>query len=265
MSCKRADKANLIGCRIGDVALRGCSWGCCSYPDSEISENTRPYLLQGSVAARQWSGKSRPRGRTGLYYYSCQSSYRPKFICPEKECRRSIKPFYDPDKFEYRISEWQDWSVRPRIDRCPELKQAYRNKHRINSTGQRNSEETLKFKNLWERLIRDSTSLTEEELAYVKEREPEEWWTEIAATPQVYREDAGHLMRCPSCGKGALAVGSNFRIPAKKDERGWKKVEKMIEDGEDMVAKFSPCATFEEHEKMVERARELRAENVVTS
>lgn len=145
------------------------------------------------------------------------------------------------------------------------MKQAYRNKHRINSTGQRNSEETLKFKNLWERLIRDSTSLTEEELAYVKEREPEEWWTEIAATPQVYREDAGHLMRCPSCGKGALAVGSNFRIPAKKDERGWKKVEKMIEDGEDMVAKFSPCATFEEHEKMVERARELRAENVVTS
>jgi hypothetical protein len=74
-----------------------------------------------------------------------------------------------------------------------------------------------------------------------------------------------NMLRCPSCGKGAERVSSNFRIPRKKNNKAWKVIEEMIERGEDMVAKFSFCATVEEHERMVEKAIELRSSNVGTA
>ena len=56
-------------------------------------------------------------------------------------------------------------------------------------------------------------------------------------------------------------MGSNFRIPKKRDEKAWKEIQEMIKWRKDIVAKFEFCATMEEHEKMVKRALEFRAEN----
>lgn len=68
------------------------------------------------------------------------------------------------------------------------------------------------------------------------------------------------LKRCPTCGQAAVPVGSNFRIPARKDEKGWRKAEAWIDAGEDLEAKFVSCWTVEQHEKMVKKALEIRAE-----
>lgn len=65
--------------------------------------------------------------------------------------------------------------------------------------------------------------------------------------------------RCPGCAEDAVPVGSNFRIPARKDEKGWREVEKWIEAGEDLVAKFVCCVTVEQHKDRVEKAIEIRA------
>jgi len=53
--------------------------------------------------------------------------------------------------------------------------------------------------------------------------------------------------RCPGCGGGVIRVGSNFRVPKRNDEKAWKEIEAMIEEGVDMVARFSACATIEAH------------------
>ena len=134
LTLPRSDKNNLIGCRIGEVALRGCSRGCCPYPDSDISLNTRPHLLDGYEGPNIEDPSNPPPGRTGLYYPACQSSYRPKFICPRKTCQRSIKPVFDPDKHEYDISLYQDWRIRPARD-SKQMKLAYANQNRLGSKG----------------------------------------------------------------------------------------------------------------------------------
>jgi hypothetical protein len=72
-----------------------------------------------------------------------------------------------------------------------------------------------------------------------------------------------HRKRCPSCGDKVVRVGSTFRIPKQKDERAWRKVEKMIEEGEDMVAKFSYCMTFEEHDRAMEELADAIAEGTI--
>jgi hypothetical protein len=66
--------------------------------------------------------------------------------------------------------------------------------------------------------------------------------------------------RCPGCGQNAIPVGSNLRIPAKKDKKGWRQVEAWIEAGADLEAKFVSCATVEQHKQRVAKAVELRTE-----
>lgn len=187
------------------------------------------------------------------------SSYRPKFICAESTCRRSIKPVYDPDRFEYNISDFQDWAVRRLKEQSPGLAAAYRNSSRMKSSSGRGSSELATFKRLQQKLWDDPASLPEEEFEFLKARDPELWWNEVIRMPRISGLPGINMLRCPGCGKGAKRVGSNFRIPKKRDEKGWKAIEEMVERGEDMVAKFSFCATIEEHERMVERASALRA------
>jgi len=97
--------------------------------------------------------------------------------------------------------------------------------------------------------------LNEEEMQRLKRYEPDLWWRRVITIPRYGVGVEEHLVRCPSCGEGAMRVGSNFRIPKKTDEKGWKEVEEMIEKGEDMVAKFSVCSTIEVHEEMAEEAQ----------
>jgi hypothetical protein len=207
----------------------------------------------------------RSPGRTGLYYRACMSSYRPKFFCPELTCRRSIKPVYDPDRCEYKISEFQDWSVRPLEKYSPGLARAYQFQRNYRRLPKHGDAELAMFRRLqrryWDSRWNEESSLTEEEFDFVKARDPELWWTEFIWRPKVNDGPPGYLVRCPSCGKSAVRAGSNFRIPKRRDEKGWKDVQGMIGRGEDIVAKFECCATIGGHEKMVKRALELRTEN----
>jgi hypothetical protein len=203
--------------------------------------------------------------RTGLYYRACMSSYRPKFICPKPTCRRSIKPVYDPDRFEYKISEFQDWTVRPLEKHSPGLAAAYQFQRNYCKLLKQEDAQAAAFRRLrqihWDEHWNDQISLTDEEFEFIKARDPELWWTEFIWRPRANGGPPGHRARCPSCGESAVRVGSNFRIPKKRDEKAWKEIQEMIKWGEDIVAKFEFCATMEEHEKMVKRALELRAEN----
>ena len=273
----RADKTRLVGCKIGDVAIRGCSRGCCPYPDSEVlppfptssptsnamkvSGNTRHHLLTQYWAPEYDppNPEQQPEGRAGLYFNQCMSSYGPKFICPERPCRRSIKPVYDPDRFEYDISEWQDWRVRP-LWTSPELVEVRRNSNRLHSRQSVLNGEKAAFEKLRNQYYNDPSSLSEEERDFVKKNDPEAWWRTVVSTKRVWWQVTVNLKRCPSCGKEALRVGSNFRIPKRKDEKAWREIEDMIREGEDMVAKFSPCATSEEWKNMVDRANVIREE-----
>jgi hypothetical protein len=253
--------------------MRGCSRECCPYSDSDvriiashpelsngnqISKNTRPHLLTQFYPPSHNPPSDQPEGRTGLYYRYCMSSYRPKFICPDANCRRSIKPVYDPDRFEYNISDFQDWSVRPLESHSSGLAVAFRNSRRLQSTSNRKSVELATFKRLKEKFWQNKASLLEDELEFLMARDPSLWWKEFITTRGRSDQGLQHLIRCPSCGKGAVRVGSNFRVPKRKDEKSWKKIERKIEEGEDLLAKFSFCATIGEHEKMVEKALELR-------
>jgi hypothetical protein len=233
----------------------------------QISQNTREHMLTEYYppAHQPPLPNERPPGRTGLYYRACMSSYRPKFFCPETTCRRSIKPIYDPDRFEYRISEFQDWSVRPLEKYSLGLAAAYQFERNYQRLLKQGDTELAIFRRLQRKYSdqrwNDGPPLTEEEFEFVKARDPELWWTEFVWRPKVNGGSPCHLVRCPSCRKNAVRVGSNFRIPKKRDEKAWKEIQGMIERGDDMVAKFEFCATTEEHEKMVKRALELRAEN----
>jgi hypothetical protein len=176
-------------------------------------------------------------------------------------CRRSIKPVYDPDRFEYDISEWQNWKVRPLLT-SPELQEVLQNRDQLHDKKSVLNVEKAAFyrlRNLWYGNRYDNPSLlSEEQMESVKKYEPEAWWRTIFSPSRDSRWPTENLKRCPSCGKEALRVGSNFRIPKRKDEKGWREIEGMIKTGEDMVAKFSPCATNEEWKDMVDGAIVIR-------
>ncbi len=189
------------------------------------------------------------------------SSYRPKFICPGRQCRRSIKPTYDPSRNEYDISEFQDWRVRPLESKSPELAAAKGNANRINSRTYKGPEKAV-LAEIQEKKFKDPKSLTEGEHNFLRENDPQEWWELVVSGRGWNGEPLEHQIRCPSCGKLAVRVGSKFEIPGKTDEKSWKEIESLISAGEDMVARFSGCATIEEHEEMVKEAERLKRQEV---
>jgi hypothetical protein len=43
-------------------------------------------------------------------------------------------------------------------------------------------------------------------------------------------------MKCSECSLSAIYIGSTFRAPKQTDDKAWKRVEKMIEDGVEFIA-----------------------------
>jgi len=106
--------------------------------------------------------------------------------------------------------------------------------------------------------VENEEDIKEWELDFLKKNDPESWWLEFILLPAGYNPKGVNHKRCSGCGDEALLVGPNFRIPARKDNKAWRKVEVMVETGEDMLAKFSPCPTVNQHKEMVEEAIRLR-------
>jgi hypothetical protein len=100
----------------------------------------------------------------------------------------------------------------------------------------------------------------EAEMDLLWKYKPEVWWHDhVSHFPR--RLSVG----CPSCGDAAVSVGSTFKTPRKKFEKGWCHVNAWIEADEDMVAKSSCCATMEQHEKLMKNALNVRSERVSLS
>jgi hypothetical protein len=90
--------------------------------------------------------------------------------------------------------------------------------------------------------------LSDEDLAWLRKYDPEAWWTRLLGLGH------DHAKRCPCCGGPGVRVGSNFRVPARKDEKGWKELERMVGQGVDMLAEFEFCPTVEMWEEMAGEA-----------
>lgn len=118
------------------------------------------------------------------------------------------------------------------------------------------SAEKYEIDELWKRHVdAEKKDLNEEERERLRKYEPDLWWRQVITIPSYGVGIEETLVRCPNCGESAIRVGSNFRVPKKTDEKGWREVKDMIERGEDMVARFSVCSTVEMHEEMVEEAQ----------
>ncbi|KAG8699462.1 hypothetical protein FRC09_006614 [Ceratobasidium sp. 395] len=219
--------------------------------DYMIETNKRPHFVESYNPLPQ----PHAADRTGLYYAHCQTYLRPKFICAKPTCRRSIKPSYDPDRNDYRIDEFQNWSVRPLPSRIPEMATAFRAETRLYG---KSNPHGWAFRELRARYFEDPGSISAEEFSTLKAQDPGLWWIELVRNGEPDAQvPASHNIRCPSCGDHAVRVGSTFRIPPQKDDKSWRKIERMIESGEDMAAKFSSCATVEMHKEMVEEAQRI--------
>lgn len=204
-------------------------------------------------------------GRTGLAYSRCQYPYRPKFMCPKKSCRRSVKPFYDPSRYIYCVDDFGKWEIGP-------LKRED-NAHYDRALAAmifRLTDEHQPSRKLRRRVMAARYDELDEKIGdgsmephqWLKGENWDDWktlywhrstWLKVT----VVNGDTGK--RCPSCGGGAIRVGSNFRVPGRRDERGWKKVDRLVEEGVNLEARFSPCATFGMHRKMVEKLRPVLA------
>ncbi|QRV94136.1 hypothetical protein RhiJN_22154 [Ceratobasidium sp. AG-Ba] len=124
----------------------------------------------------------------------------------------------------------------------------------------RDTHEKRVLQELQRRYFDDPSSISPEELATLKAGNPEFWWKQLVDNGQpATQTPASHNIRCPLCGSGAVRVGPTFEVPPKKDDKGWRKIEEMVQSGKDMVARFSNCATVEEHQEMVEEALRLQA------
>jgi hypothetical protein len=178
-----------------------------------------------------------------------------------------VKPYFDEEKNEYRISELGDWSVRPLREHIAGLREAMSNENhlkrgRLNNVKERVEElkgrcRAIEERDWWGQQAGEGEEvleLTEEEGAFLKKYDPEMWWTEILRISMTGSMSERIGKRCPGCAGVVVRVGSNFRIPKRTDEKAWKEIEGCIESEVDMVAKFSVCATVEKHNEMVDEA-----------
>jgi hypothetical protein len=247
----RSDRRYLKGCWIGDVAKGGCSRECCPYPDSEASLHNRDH---SPTEHRDRTTPFLP-GRTSLYYNSCQSTYRPKFICSRKSCRRGVKPVYAPDRLQYEVSKWGDWKVRPRAELNPEFKETCKNSFLRSGARVERDPERAEIRKLWNVFLANDgqeEEMAAEDIDVLRRYDPELWWVDVVRLPRCYDEVGVNMKRCPGCGGDVMRVGGQFRIPGKRDEKGWRVIEEWIERGVDLVAEFEACLSVEEHEEMVD-------------
>ncbi|GME65244.1 hypothetical protein ACLA_006790 [Neofusicoccum parvum] len=195
--------------------------------------------------------------QSALRYARCRYPYRAKFVCAQPGCRRSIKPVYDPSRFEHRFGDRGEWRVRPlrrgedpRRERAVldmlaratgETRACWSRRERRRVAGRR-------FAELDGEVGRglDCGRLTKEEFRDYRASCPK-------YVGDLLEWDFSSRKRCPSCGGDAVPVGSNFRIPGKRDEKGWKRAERMLKEG----VRFSFCPTVEDYEKMMEKLQPI--------
>ena len=232
----------------------------CSQTDSTARKTQRIDRLSvpPGIAIQDPSGPPKP-GRTGLYYKRCQYLYRPKFICANRACRRMIKSFYDPDRFEFSFDSYGSCEVHPLAKANPKYAAAVRKAKWLRGSTTTPAKEQMRDRqwDLRDAFGRNRDQMSEEETEELFSMEPEAWSNYIVQIGGYCPEQ--HWKRCPGCGGDVIRVGSNFRIPGKRNDKGWREVKKMIRDGVDMVARFSHCATFEDHKKMEEQLRRDQA------
>lgn len=73
----------------------------------------------------------------------------------------------------------------------------------------------------------------------LKETDPVACWTPLGNS------------RCPRCAADGILVGGKFQAPKQDDEKGWRRVEVLLEQGET----FTYCMSREEEEEIMQDAK----------
>jgi hypothetical protein len=92
-------------------------------------------------------------------------------------------------------------------------------------------------------VLAGGTTISEEDMKEYKRSNPVLWWRPLSS------------LRCPGCGEQGIPVGSTFRAPPVKDNRGWAKVEELLKGGE----MFSYCLTREGEKELMTEAEVEKA------
>ncbi|CAL1708988.1 unnamed protein product [Somion occarium] len=235
MSCRRHDRARLIGCRVGPYQIRGCGKGCCPYREDsyeDIIQHER-YTFgppRGDAESLQaWKGRA-----------SCLNPYRPKFVCVD--CRRSFKQAVIAEN-EYDKNEFgRKDRVRPERERIAHVWKVY--KFKMPSLKKISPDQWGEFRrkeNLYN--AEGEVAFNEDELQALQELSPTFHWRSFTKN-----------IRCPQCGKEGRHVGGTFRPCAKTDDKGWERIRQMLESGED----FSYCMTEEEQLEAIQEGKRLK-------
>lgn len=185
-------------------------------------------------------------------------------MCPKKSCRRSVKPFYDPSRYIYCVDDFGKWEIGP-------LKRED-NAHYDRALAAmifRLTDEHQPSRKLRRRVMAARYDELDEKIGdgsmephqWLKGEDWDDWktlywhrstWLKVT----VVNGDSGKW--CLSCGGGAIRVGSNFRVPGRRDERGWKKerASKRVElAGDGLLGAFAH--EWKEEDKLRRKSRLL--------
>ena len=127
--------------------------------------------------------------------------YKPKFVCAEDTCRRVFKHHFHESNEYFREESSNRWYWRKRLPIC---------------------------QSDWKYL---ST-------------EPEPGGSIIKSkgySPPPDSFEPLDELRCSICKKPGKIVGSKFEAPPVKDEKAWKEIQRLLDDGEE----FSSCPSVE--------------------
>ncbi|KAI0070536.1 hypothetical protein K474DRAFT_1713262 [Panus rudis PR-1116 ss-1] len=244
----RRDRARLIGCHVGPVALRGCGIGCCPYSRDKYEDiiyNERyDWKSQCDHPQIDRIATETDEERISRVHRECINPYRPKYVC--LDCRVAFKgTIVDPDGKEFRYHSEPEYhprpyQVRPDREHIPDVWKAYL---AIWGRRKQNPEAWNELHEMGEKFAYEgSEGFTYEEIKRWKQCNPDFWWVTL------------DNKRCPSCGKKGTSVGGTFRAPAKKDAKGWEQVKKMLDDGHE----FSYCMAREQQVEAYREGERLR-------
>ncbi|KAI0266056.1 hypothetical protein BC834DRAFT_969585 [Gloeopeniophorella convolvens] len=219
MSCRRNDRARFVGCHVGAVRVGSCGKGCCGNwgPEGVEARERYNYLRTRAPRLTPFGGNTAcrtPAGRAKRVCTACRHAWKPAHVAGNEYMERGE---------DGRV--WDGWVVRPCAERLAAVWRAARRGSREARRAAEDAEARYAAGG-W----RDAGAAA---YAAARARCPELWWRVLEP-------------RCPGCGGTGVAVGSTFRAPGARDDKGWARVERMLDEGE----KFSYCMTEEEEEEL---------------
>ncbi|KAI0049735.1 hypothetical protein FA95DRAFT_1556630 [Auriscalpium vulgare] len=167
-----------------------------------------------------------------------ENAGRPKHVC--FACRRAFKPAFLPGN-EYLIKRHENiWIVRPERVRIAEVWEAAAYLHRRGSPEVRQRVDAVYGAYMGSEF--SDKGVDDDEYAALTIWEPGMWWQRVRVS-------------CPGCSAPGVRVGNAFRVPKRRDARGWEAARVVVErDKEKGVFRLGR----EDEEERISEARRVR-------